>query len=77
MIKFSEVKSGQIFTFSFYDKRDCPIENGFVWVFVKIDDCNFITIHCFAKSNIGKVYTYDKNDDSPCLLLTATFDDFY
>jgi len=76
MIKFSEVKPGQIFTFSYYDKRYCPIKNGFVWVFVKIDEKRFMTIHTYYKSNIGRIDIYDKNDDSPCLLLTATFDNF-
>jgi hypothetical protein len=76
MIKFSEVKPGQIFTFSYYHKKNYPIENEFLWVFVKINDTDFITIYSFSKYYIGKVYSYDKNDDSSCLLLNATFDDF-
>jgi hypothetical protein len=77
MIKFSEVKLGQIFTFSYYDKRNCPIDKSILWVFVKTSDTAFITIDAFAKDLIGRCYRYDKDDDSPCLLLTATFDDFY
>ena len=76
MIKFSEVKPGQIFTFSFYDRRDCPIDKSILWVFVKTSDTDFITIDAFSKDLIGNFYSYDKDDDSLCLLLTATFNNF-
>jgi hypothetical protein len=74
MIKFSEVKRRQLFTFPYYDRRDCPIQNGFIWVFLKLNETDFIAVHCDDLREIGKTCAYKKDDDSPCILLSSSFE---
>jgi hypothetical protein len=70
MIKFSEVKRRQLFTFSYYDTT----QDGFTWVFLKLNETDYIAVDCIYPDYIGKTFSYKKNDDSPCILLSASFD---
>lgn len=67
MIKFSEVKPGELFTFWYYDKG-FDGNTDFLWVFVKDNKDSIITLHGPSISHIGKKYTYNGHDDK-CVIL--------
>lgn len=75
-MKFHEVKVGQLFTFSYYLEENIMREHGgeIIWVFMKLNDTHFVTVHSFERRRHGEVTEYKADDDSPCTLISASYD---
>lgn len=70
MIKFSEVKPQQFFTFVYYDKN-WGDNTDFVWVFLKMSETDFVAIKKPSQTNINllDICTYPADDDTMCVVL--------